>query len=155
MSALRSLVLAIELATEKRDEAGRHLMQAQRAYLQGQNQLEQLANYAADSEARWVSSAQVSMSTGILQHHYQFMDRLHHAIGLQDGVLVNLQQQVEVERKRVQEAEMRLAVLQKLLAKKQMERAMMMARREQKQTDEFAAMQHARAMAQLHSGEMS
>lgn len=155
MSALRSLVLAIELATEKRDEAGRHLMQAQRAYLQGQNQLEQLANYATDSEARWVSSAQVSMSTGILQHHYQFMDRLHHAIGLQDGVLANLQQQVEVERKRVQEAEMRLAVLQKLLAKKQMERAMLMARREQRQTDEFAAMQHARAMEQLHSGEMS
>ena len=95
MSALRSLALAIELATEKRDEAGRHLMQAQRAYLQGQNQLEQLANYAADSEARWVNSAQVSMTTGILQHHYQFMDRLHHAIGLQDGALANLQQQVE------------------------------------------------------------
>ena len=50
---------------------------------------------------------------------------------------------------------MRLAVLQKLLAKKQMERAMVMARREQRQTDEFAAMQHARAMAQLNSGEMS
>lgn len=155
MSALRSLALAIELATEKRDEAGRHLMQAQRAYLQGQNQLEQLANYAADSEARWVNSAQVSMTTGILQHHYQFMDRLHHAIGLQDGALANLQQQVEVEKRRVQEAEMRLAVLQKLLAKKQMERAMVMARREQRQTDEFAAMQHARAMAQLNSGEMS
>lgn len=155
MSALRSLALAIELATEKRDEAGRHLMQAQRAYLQGQNQLEQLANYAADSEARWVNSAQVSMTTGILQHHYQFMDRLHHAIGLQDGALANLQQQVELEKRRVQEAEMRLAVLQKLLAKKQMERAMVMARREQRQTDEFAAMQHARAMAQLNSGEMS
>lgn len=155
MSALRSLALAIELATEKRDEAGRHLMQAQRAYLQGQNQLEQLANYAADSEARWVNSAQVSMTTGILQHHYQFMDRLHHAIGLQDGALANLQQQVEVEKRRVQEAEMRLVVLQKLLAKKQMERAMVMARREQRQTDEFAAMQHARAMAQLNSGEMT
>lgn len=155
MSALRSLALAIELATEKRDEAGRHLMQAQRAYLQGQNQLEQLANYAADSEARWVNSAQVSMTTGILQHHYQFMDRLHHAIGLQDGALANLQQQVEVEKRRVQEAEMRLAVLQKLLAKKQMERAMVMARREQRQTDEFAAMQHVRAMAQLNSGEMT
>lgn len=155
MSALRSLALAIELATEKRDEAGRHLMQAQRAYLQGQNQLEQLANYAADSAARWVNSAQVSMTTGILQHHYQFMDRLHHAIGLQDGALANLQQQVEVEKRRVQEAEMRLVVLQKLLAKKQMERAMVMARREQRQTDEFAAMQHARAMAQLNSGEMT
>lgn len=155
MSTLTALALAIELATEKRDEAGRHLMRAQRAYWLAQNQQEQLENYAAESETRWMNSAQAAMSTGILQHHYQFMDRLRHAIGLQDGVLADQLQQVATAKRLVQEAEMRLAGLQKVLEKKQMERTRMMVRREQRQMDEFAAMQHARGMAQLHSGEIS
>lgn len=155
MSTLKALALAIELATEKRDEAGRHLMQAQRAYLLAQNQQEQLESYAAGSEARWMSSAQVSVTMGILQHHYQFMERLRSAIGLQDGVLADLLQRVDAAKKLVQEAEARLAGLQKVLERKLRERALVMARREQRQTDEFAAMQHARSMAGLHSGEIS
>lgn len=155
MSTLRALALAIELATEKRDEAGRHLMQTQRNYLLARNQQEQLETYAADSETRWISSAQVSMATGILQHHYQFMERLRHAIGLQDDVLADLLQRVDAAKTLVQEAETRLAVLQKVLERKLRERSLVMAQREQRQTDEFAAMQHARSMARLHSGEIS
>lgn len=153
MSTLRALGLAIELATEKRDEAGRQLMQAQRAYQFAMNQLGQLESYAADSEARWMSSAQVSVHTGVLQHHYQFMERLRHAIGLQDGVLADQQRQMDAARQRVQEAEAKLAGLKKVLARKQTEIVKTQARREQKQMDEFAAMQHARSMAQLQSGE--
>jgi flagellar FliJ protein len=153
MSTLRALALAIDLATEKRDEAGRQLMQAQRTYQFALNQLGQLESYAADSEARWLSAAQVSVDTGVLQHHYQFMDRLRHAIGLQDGVLADQQRQMEAARQRVQEAEARLTGLKKVLARKQMEQLKAQARREQKQMDEFAAMQHARSMARLQSGE--
>lgn len=155
MSTLRALALAIELATERRDEAGRQLMQLQRTYLQAQHQMDQLRNYAEDSEARWLGSAQVSTSTGILQHHYQFMDRLRHAIGLQDGVLADQWQQIEAARRLVQEAEVRLAVLQKTMERKLRERSALMARREQKQMDEFAAMQHVRSMVRLHSGEQT
>ena len=153
MSTLSALALAIELATEKRDEAGRQLMQAQRTYQSALNQLGQLESYAADSEARWLSAAQVSVDTGVLQHHYQFMDRLRHAIGLQDGVLVDQQRQMEAARQRVQETEARLAGLKKVMARKQMEQLKTQARREQKQMDEFAAMQHSRRMARLESGE--
>jgi flagellar FliJ protein len=153
MSTLRALALAIDLATEKRDEAGRQLMQAQRTYQFALNQLGQLESYAADSESRWLSAAQVSVDTGVLQHHYQFMDRLRHAIGLQDGVLADQQRQMEAARQRVQEAEARLAGLKKVMARKQMEQLRTQARREQKQMDEFAAMQHARSMARAQSGE--
>lgn len=153
MSTLRALALAIDLATEKRDEAGRQLMQAQRTYQLALNQLGQLESYAADSEARWLSAAQVSVDTGVLQHHYQFMDRLRHAIGLQDGVLADQQRQMEAARQRVQETEARLAGLKKVMARKQMEQLKTQARREQKQMDEFAAMQHSRRMARLESGE--
>lgn len=155
MSALSSLALAIGLATEKRDEASRHLMKAQRACQFAHDQMEQLESYAADSEARWVGAAQVSISTGILQHHYHFMERLRHAIGLQAGVLEEQRRQIDSARRLLQDAEARLAGLQKVLERKHKERAMLMARREQKQMDEFAAMQHARAMAQRLNGEMS
>ena len=155
MSTMSALTLAIQLAHERRDEAGRGLMQAQRAYMQAQNQLDQLETYAADTEARWVSAAQIAMSTGILQHHYQFMERLRHAIHLQEGVLADMRRQIEAAKLQVQLAETKLAGLQKVLASQQRAWRLKLAQREQRETDEFAAMQYTRNMAQRLSGEIA
>lgn len=155
MSALKSVVLAIDVAIRKRDQAGKQLMQAQRTYQFAQGQLDQLESYAADSESRWTASAQISMSPELLQHHYQFMGRLRHAIGLQDGVMSDLKRQLDEAKKLALEAEIRLAGLQTVMKKKQVDIAIVMARREQKQMDEFAAMQYARTATQPQYGEIS
>lgn len=155
MSALRSVALAIELATRQRDQAGRQLMQAQRACQFAQGQLDQLESYAADSENRWMTSARISMAPELLQHHYQFMGRLRHAIGLQGGVMDDLNRQLSGVKKLALDAEFRLAGLQQVMKKKQADLAKVMARREQKQMDEFAAMQFAKVKSRPRHGDLS
>lgn len=153
MSFMRSLSLAIQLATDRRDEASRQLAQAQRTQASAHDQMGQLERYAQDSENRWIGSAQVSMDPEVLRHHYQFMDRLRHAIGLQSDVLGNLQGQVELARRQLLEAETRLAGLNKVLQRKQQEELRAQERREQRQTDEFATQQYLRARRDLAHGE--
>jgi flagellar FliJ protein len=155
MSALKSIALAIEVATQKRDQAGKYLVQAQRACMFAQNQLDQLESYAADSEARWTVSAQISMTPELLRHQYQFMGRLRHAISLQMSVMADLEFQLDAAKKRTLDAEFRLAGLQKVVKKKQADVALKLNRREQKQMDEFAAMQFARATSRPAYGEIS
>jgi flagellar protein FliJ len=155
MSALKSVALAIDVATQKRDQAGRYLVQAQRACLFAQNQLDQLESYAADSEARWTASAQIATTPALLQHHYQFMGRLRHAINLQLGVMADLEFQLEAAKKRTLDAEFRLAGLQKVMKNKKADIAVKTNRREQKQMDEFAAMQFARTARRPQWGDIS
>jgi flagellar protein FliJ len=153
MSALKSVALAIEVATRKRDQAGKLMVQADRACHFAKSQLEQLEGYAADTESRWMAVAQVSISPTLLLHHYQFMDRLRYAIALQSGVLDDLNRQLEAAKKRTLEAEFRLAGLEKVMHKKKTDLATVLSRREQKQMDEFASMQYSRAARRLGTGE--
>jgi flagellar FliJ protein len=139
MSAIRSFLLAIELATDKRDKASQSLMRAQRAHLFAQDQMQQLETYAHETESRWTAAAQASTTPELMRHHYQFMDRLHHAIGLQKVVTADTSERVEAEKRLVLEAEFRLVSLKQVLKKKQAGLALIQGRREQKQMDEFAA----------------
>jgi flagellar FliJ protein len=153
VSAVKSFLLAIEMATRKRDEANQDLMRAQNAHAFAQNQMSQLETYAAETEARWAAAAQVSTSPELMRHHYQFMDRLHHAMGLQKGALVNEVGKVELVKKRVLEAEFRLISLKQILKKKQGDIARLESRRDQKQMDEFAALRGGQLTGGLFSGE--
>ncbi len=155
MSAVKSVLLAISVATGKRDQMEQRWGQAQRAYLFAQDQMQQLENYAAETESKWTLAAQIRATPELMRHHYQFMDRLHHAIGLQKGVLGGLFDQVESARKSLLEAEFRLTSLKQVLKKKQADIAVLQVRREQKQMDEFAALQYAKTKTRYHSGELS
>lgn len=140
MSAVKSFLLAIDMATRKRDLVSQGLMQAQRVYLFAQDQMAQLQTYATETESRWTAAAQISTSTELMRHHYQFMGRLHHAIELQKGALANESLKVDAAKRLVLDAEFRLASLKQVLKKKQADLAILQSRREQKQMDEFAAM---------------
>lgn len=153
MSAVKSVLLAIEVATSRRDRAGTSLLHVQRAHLFAQDQMTQLQTYAAETEAKWAAAAQVSTTPELMRHHYQFMDRLHHAMGLQVGVLEETGQKVEAARRVLLEAEFRLSGLNQVLKKKQAEIALMQSRRDQKQMDEFAAVVGARSGRAHYSGE--
>lgn len=145
MSTLQSMVLAIEVATRRRDQAEQALLQARRAVQFAQEQLGQLESYAADSQVRWSTVASVSVSVELLQHHYQFMERLRQAILMQNGVIADLQRKAEGTRQVCLQEEVRLAGLNQVMKKKVTDRAVLQSRREQKQTDEFAGLKHARS----------
>ena len=53
MSSLHALMVAIEMATRKRDEARQALRERQRAHAAAQSQMEQLESYTEEMRQRW------------------------------------------------------------------------------------------------------
>lgn len=148
MSGIKSVLLAIHVATLRRDQAAAILTQMQQAQAQAQGQMAQLQSYADETQARWTAAAQTSVTTELMRHHYQFMDRLYQALGLQQGVLQQAAAKVDRARAHWLETEYRLTGLKQVLKQKQAELALTQTRREQKQMDEFAAMQSRRLILQ-------
>jgi flagellar FliJ protein len=141
MSTLNSLSLAIESIKVKRDQALSFLQKTQLSHSRVLEQMQQLQQYALETEQRWTHSAQQSTTPELLHHHYQFMGRLHQTMALQDGVIETSKVKVDNARQLVLQVEIRLASLQKLVAKRQADLATVQMKREQKQMDEFAALQ--------------
>ena len=146
MSVLSALVVAVEIASRKRDEA-RHVLQEALAVQQAaQAQLNQLQDYARETEQRWGMQADTQVQPEVMYHHYQFMDRLGHAAGVQNGVVGDHAHRVEAARRALLEAELRLASLRKVMEKRRHDLELAEMRRDQKQTDERAALQYRSAI---------
>jgi len=145
MSSLNALAVAVEAASRKRDEVRRALQDTQAAQQAAQAQLEQLEGYARETEARWGVKADTAMKPEVMYHHYQFMHRLGHAAGIQTGVVGDHAHRVEAARQALLQAELRLASLRKVVDKRRQELELAQMRREQKQTDERAALQYRNA----------
>ena len=141
MSTLNALTVAVEVASRKRDEALRLLQEAQGAQHAAQDQLNQLQGYARETEGRWGMRADAAVQPEVMFHHYQFMDRLSHAVGLQTGVGSDHASRVQDATRTLLEAELRLASLRKVVEKRQQDHERQQMRREQKQTDERASIQ--------------
>ena len=144
MSKFRALELAIDQATRQRDAQARKQAQAQRGLQFAQEQLAQLENYSKDIDTRWIDGRAVNLSGELIKHHYQFMERLQGAVTLQQGVVENLESQLGVVHQAVLQAEYRLAGIQSVLKARLGALGLVQQRRDQRVTDEFAAMLHAR-----------
>ena len=142
MTKPNALSVAVEMATRQRDEARRVLQHAQGEQRAAQDQLQVLQGYAQETENRWGMRAQATVAPEVMFHHYHFMGRLDHAAGLQSGVVDDHAQRVALAQQQLRDAEVRLASLRKLLEKRQMEALQAQARRDQKMTDERAALRH-------------
>ena len=141
MADFRSIVLAIEVAAVKRDQAMAQLQDVQRAYAFAQEQMKQLQQYAQETDQRWMQGAQRITTPELLHHQYQFMGRLTQAIALQEGALASTLRRIQVAKQTVVQAELRLASLKQVLARRQEAQLRLQVRQEQKQMDEFAAQQ--------------
>ena len=139
-SSLQSFIVAIQLAERRRDAARQAVSNLQNARVAAQGQLDQLQGYAQETQGRWGASEGRVMQPVVLQHHHQFMGRLEHAIGLQGQVVRTQDQRVAGARQTLLQAELRLASLRKVLERRQAELALAQQRREQKATDERAAL---------------
>lgn len=144
MSALNALIVAVEIASRKRDEARQALREAQAVQQAAQAQLSQLQDYARETEQRWGMQADTTVKPEVMFHHYQFMGRLDHAAGLQTSVVGDQAERVERAQRTLMETELRLASLRKVLEARRLELERAQARMDQKQTDERAAMQYSR-----------
>ena len=144
MSSLNSLAVAVEVASRKRDDARQALQDMLAAQQAARAQLDQLEDYARETQARWGMKADTTMKPEVMYHHYQFMDRLGHAAGLQTSVVGDQEARVENARRGLMEAEQRLASLRKVVEQRRRELEQAQARIDQKQTDERAAMQYSR-----------
>ena len=141
MSSLNALMIAIEMAVRKRDEARQALRERQRAHEAAQSQMEQLQSYAGEMQQRWGASEGAAMKPEVMFHHRQFMDRLQHAMDLQTKVLADQAIRLEAAQKALMATELRLSSLNKVVETRRRDIALAQMRREQKQTDERAALQ--------------
>ena len=141
------LQVAIDLATRQRDLAAAQLSQARSAERGAQEQLDQLQTYAAEAESRWTLQAQVQASPELMQHHYQFMARLYQTVEMQRGVMAQHTRQLTACALRLRDTELRLGSLKKVVARKLLDTQRLQARRDQKDVDEFAAVQTRRQAA--------
>ena len=149
MSSMKSVHLALELATRRRDDAGHTVVHIRRMCLAAEDQMGQLESYAIDTQSKWALASQIRASPEIMRHYDQFMARLLQAVALQNQVVLERQQEFEAAKRRLLEAEIRIASLNLMLKKKQSGMHKLQAGREQKQLDEFAAMQHRRLHANI------
>ncbi|WP_313316154.1 flagellar export protein FliJ [Pulveribacter sp.] len=140
MSSLQAFTVAVELAERRRDAARQALRDVQGAREAAQAQLEQLSGYAQETQNRWGASEGRTLQPEVMAHHYHFMGRLDHAIGLQSGVVGSQDVRVAGARQVLLQAELRLASLRKVLERRRADQALAEQRREQKQTDERAAL---------------
>ena len=139
MSALKALQVAVELAERRRDAARKALLDQQRTQQAAQQQLDQLQGYAEETQDRWGLRENAQVEPEVMRHHYRFMARLEHAIGLQVQVVAQQQARVDQARQVLRETELRLESLRKVVQRRREELAHQAQRREQKETDERAA----------------
>ena len=70
MSALTALVVAVEVASRKRDDARKVLQDALAAQQAARSQLDQLEDYARETQTRWGMKADTAMKPEVMFHHY-------------------------------------------------------------------------------------
>lgn len=151
MSNLSALQTAVSLATRERDAAAQRLAQARQGWLAAQMQLDQLDSYAQETQARWKVQA-ARCTPEIMVHHYQFMERLTHAIGLQTATVAQQASMVALLADRLRVAEMRRESLLQVYARREGEQRRALDRREQKASDEQAALQYRRLAGGMLGG---
>lgn len=142
MSNLNALAVAVEAASRKRDDARKMLLSVLAAQKTAHAQLQQLEDYATETQSRWGMRADATVKPEVMYHHYQFMDRLGHAAGIQSGVVSAQARRVETARNALLQAEIRLTSLRKVMDKRRYDLEMHQMRKDQKQTDERAALQY-------------
>ena len=143
-SSLASVQRVIEMAERRRDEALAEQARLQLEQQQALAQMDQIQDYAREAEQRWALRSAQGVSTALLMHHRQFMQKIHHAIEFQRGVLSDKQIRLERARSTVLQAEREVASLRRYTESQQAALALRAMRLEQKHTDEMAQIAHLR-----------
>lgn len=153
MSSQAALTLAIGVAQRQRDAMRMQLHDAQLAVRAAREQLSQLQGYATQTENRMVHPGANWASMEMARHHFQFMQRLHHAMGLQTHAIERAVRLEEDARHQLAQAQTRLKALETLLQQRLQQLRARMQRREQATTDEIALQAFVRRSLNTTPGE--
>ncbi|MGY4830186.1 flagellar export protein FliJ [Sphaerotilaceae bacterium SBD11-9] len=126
-------------AERERDDALAAMQRANEAHVAAQTQAEQLITYRSEYEARFREQFSRQNSIDILQCYQGFSARLGQAIDQQHQIAAHAALRLEQAREALRAQEMRVASVRKLLERRVQELRLAADRRDQKQTDEFAA----------------
>ena len=143
-SGTDTLSLLLERAEGERDAAARALHTAGLQAQAARAQHGELTGYRQDYQQRWTQSFASGTTMSLVGCYQSFGQRLDQAVTTQGHVASHADQRQVRAREALQQAELRVAALRQLIARRQAEAAKVAQRREQRATDEFAARAHLR-----------
>lgn len=139
MPELKPLMALLEQAERERDEAQQQHRQALAQANAAQDQAEQLLAYRRDCEQRWGARSGAAGEIGQVHCYHGFVTRLSQAVEHQARVATHAAGQTERAAQVLQQHELRVASVRKLIERRVQELQRRGARHEQRLTDEFAA----------------
>jgi len=142
-----TLSLLLEHAEKERDAAAQALHAASLQAQAARAQHGELAGYRQDYQQRWTQSFAQATTMDIVGCYQSFGRRLDQAVDSQGHVAHHADQRQQRAREVLRQAELRVAALRQLIARREAEATKAAQRREQRASDEFAARAHLRRMA--------
>lgn len=138
MSRLQTLRTLLEREEGLRDEALAALRQAQAQMQAAQGQADAIEQYRTEYHQRWSTQFQQGGAIEIVRCYHAFVARLDGALAQAKQSVRQFEGHVQRARDRVQEREVRVATVQRLIERQLKHVAATQARREQKNLDELA-----------------
>ncbi|QGZ62654.1 flagellar export protein FliJ [Paraburkholderia acidisoli] len=147
-SALQTL---IGLAKDDVDAATQKLGRVQRERGEVEKQLQSLITYRDEYHARFTAAARSGMAAGNVRNFQAFIDTLDAAIEQQRRILEQATERVEAAKPEWQRTKQKLGSYEVLQKRQEEAAALKQARRDQRDSDEFAARALRMRSSQQHS----
>lgn len=142
-----ALATVLERAEAERDLARSALQRAEEQARRAQVQADQLRQYRGEYQQRWTNQFSRRGEAEIVHCYQNFMGRLEDAVTQQHQQASAAHAHLDALRSRVAAAELRVASVKKLIERREAEARRVLARRDQRHTDETAQQLHWRARA--------
>lgn len=139
MDPLQPLISLLEQASAERDRRLVEHQRLRRLAESAQTQFDQLAGYRREYADRFSDPFRRSGALELMQCYQGFMTRLDDAVAHQQRILDQADERVSAAHAVLLEGELRVASVTKLIERRRAEASLVLQRREQKATDEFAS----------------
>ena len=139
MKEIQPLMALLSHAERERDEALAHRQRMREALDAASTQAEQLVAYRRDYEQRWAERFAQAGQVQLLHSYHGFVTRLTQAIEHQARVVGQAERQLERAAETLQQQELRVASVLKLIERRVSEIEKTSAQREQRALDELAS----------------
>ncbi len=134
----QSLLVVLEQAKSSRDHAFVMLESSRKIWEDAKFKLQSLHNFRSQYEERWQGQFKQAGGMEIVRCYQDFMARLSSAVDEQAMRVEHLKRDHENRKNELLESERKLAAVQKLIDRRQLEIMQTSIRREQRDTDEMA-----------------
>ena len=139
MTSLQPLAAVLAQSERERDMALADLHRAQLASDAADAQAKQLLDYRSEYEQRWGAQFAREGKIELVRCYQSFVERLTQAVEQQTRIAEHASAQADRALVTLRECELRCASVRKLIERRTHEQRLAADRRDQKQSDEFAA----------------